>query len=123
MRRGLRVTGALGGTALMGLLGVAPVGGQTPGSEQQVYVSPSPEPVAVVLPPGKVEGRVAMLDESSQARTTLRLENGAELRIADVAPTTHDILRPGSYVSAVVDSRDGLNVVTDLRIETELQAP
>ena len=122
MRRGLRITGALTGTALVGILGVAPVGSQTPASEQQpVYVNP--QPVAVVLPPGKVEGRVAMLDESSQAQTTLWLENGAQLRIADTAPTSYDILRPGSYVSAVVDARDGLNVVTDLRIETELQAP
>jgi hypothetical protein len=122
MRRGIRVTGALAGTALVGVLGVAPVSSQTPASEQQpAYVNP--QPVAVVLPPGKVEGRVAMLDESSQAQTTLWLENGAQLRIADVAPTSYDILRPGSYVSAVVDARDGLNVVTDLRIEPELQAP
>jgi len=121
MRRGLGITGALAGSALVGLLGVAPVSSQTPGSEQPAYGSP--QPVAAVLPPGKVDGRVAMLDESSQGGATLWLENGAQLRIADVAPTSYDILRPGSYVHAVIDARDGLNVVTDLRIEQELQAP
>jgi hypothetical protein len=101
-----------------------------PGALQTSQVSERPE-AAVVTPPGvvlfppsgKIEGRVAMLDESSRVRATMWLDNGAALRIAEVTPTLHEILRPGSYVSAVVEPRAWGSVVTDLRIEPELQAP
>jgi hypothetical protein len=130
MSHGWKITGTLAAAALAAVLGAVEASSQTTyqtvqtGTDQP-GVTGQPAHVAspAVVYPGRVEGWVTTLDETSRARPTLRLDGGTELSVASVTPAPHEILRPGSYVSAVVENRGGVNVITDLRIEPELQAP